>query len=163
MAGDFRGGPLRLFYELALHQTLREPARRSNDGTCKEATMRMYLTVAASMAAGIVIGGVAVQGLHAQGKKAYTVTENQVVDAQLAADFARRVATAQAAAGGRNFNTGGGKVVGLDGPAPERVAITEWETLEKAEAFFKSKVWADMTPDREKALKTIRRYAVEQR
>jgi uncharacterized protein (DUF1330 family) len=124
----------------------------------------MYLTVAASMAIGVVVGGVAVQGLHAQGKKTYTVTENQVIDAKLAAEFAGRVATAQAAAGGRNLNTGGGKVVALGaGAAPERVAITEWESLEKAEAFFKSKTWADMTPDREKALKTIRRYAVEQR
>ena len=125
--------------------------------------MRMYLTVAASMAVGIVVGGVAVQGLHAQGKKAYTVTENQVLDAKLAAEFAGRVTTAQAAAGGRNFNTGGGKVVALEGTAPERVGITEWESLEKAEAFFKSKTWADMTPDRNKAIKTIRRYAVEQR
>jgi len=126
--------------------------------------MRMYLTVAASMAVGIVVGGVAVQGLHAQGKKAYTVTENQVLDAKLAAEFAGRVTTAQAAAGGRNFNTGGGKVVAMEGgAAPERVAITEWESLEKAEAFFKSKTWADMTPDRNKAIKTIRRYAVEQR
>jgi len=113
---------------------------------------------------GIVVGGVAVQGLHAQGKKAYTVTENQVLDAKLAAEFAGRVTTAQAAAGGRNFNTGGGKVVAMEGgAAPERVAITEWESLEKAEAFFKSKTWADMTPDRNKAIKTIRRYAVEQR
>jgi len=111
----------------------------------------------------MAIGGLAVQGLHAQGKKAYTVTENQVVDAKLTADFAGRVAAAQAAAGGRNLNTGGGKVVAMEGPAPERVAITEWESLEKAEAFFKSKTWTDMTPDREKALKTIRRYAVEQR
>jgi len=126
--------------------------------------MRMYLTVAASMAVGIVVGGVAVHGLHAQGKKAYTVTENQVLDAKLAAEFAGRVASAQAAAGGRNFNTGGGKIVAMEGgAAPERVAITEWESLEKAEAFFKSKTWADMTPDRNKAIKTIRRYAVEQR
>ena len=48
-------------------------------------------------------------------------------------------------------------------PSPQRVAITEWDSLEKAEAFFKSKVWTDLGPDRDKALKTIRRYAVEQR
>ena len=125
--------------------------------------MRMYLTVAASMAMGIVVGGVAVQGLHAQGKKAYTITENQVIDAKLAADFAGRVTPVQASAGGRNFNTGGGKIVAMEGPAPERVAITEWESLEKAEAFFKSKTWTDLSPDRDKAIKTIRRYAVEQR
>jgi uncharacterized protein (DUF1330 family) len=125
--------------------------------------MKTYLTVSFAMLTGIAIGGFAVQGLHAQGKKAYTVTENQVVDAKLAAEFAGRVATAQAAAGGRNLNTGGGKVVAMEGPAPARVAMTEWESLEKAEAFFKSKAWADMAADRDKAIKTIRRYAVEQR
>jgi hypothetical protein len=31
----------------------------------------------------------------------------------------------------------------------------------KAEAFFKSKAWTDLAPDRDKALKTIRRYGVE--
>ena len=125
--------------------------------------MKTYLTVSLAMFTGMAIGGFAVQGLHAQGKKAYTVTENQVLDAKLAAEFAGRVTTAQAAAGGRNFNTGGGKVVAMEGPAPERVTITEWEGLEKAEAFFKSKAWADMAADRDKANKTIRRYAVEQR
>jgi uncharacterized protein (DUF1330 family) len=125
--------------------------------------MKTYLAVSIAMLTGVAIGGFAVQGLHAQGKKAYTVTENQVVDAKLAAEFAGRVTTAQAAAGGRNFNTGGGKIVAMEGPAPERVAITEWESLAKAEAFFKSKAWTDMAADREKANKTIRRYAVEQR
>jgi hypothetical protein len=36
-------------------------------------------------------------------------------------------------------------------------------SVESTEAFFKSKVWTDLGPDRDKALKTIRRYAVEQR
>jgi hypothetical protein len=45
--------------------------------------------------------------------------------------------------------------------AAYRVAITEWDNLEKAEAFFKSKAFNDLGPDRDKALKTIRRYAVE--
>jgi uncharacterized protein (DUF1330 family) len=115
------------------------------------------------MLTGMAIGGFAVQGLQAQGKKAYTVTENQVVDQKLAAEFAGRVTTAQAAAGGRNFNTGGGKVLAMEGTAPERVAITEWQSLEKAEAFFKSKAWTDLSPERAKAVKTVRRYAVEER
>ena len=50
----------------------------------------------------------------------------------------------------------------MDGrPPPKRVAITEWDSLEQAEAFFKSKAWTDLGPDRDKAIKTIRRYAVE--
>ena len=116
-----------------------------------------------ALVAGVALGAAAVQGLHAQGKaKAYTVTELQTVDAKAAADFAKRISEAQTKAGGRNFRTGGGKVVGLEGPPPpQRVAITEWDSLEKAEAFWKSKEWTELAPQRDKALKTIRRYAVE--
>ena len=116
-----------------------------------------------ALVAGVALGAAAVQGLHAQGKaKAYTVTELQTDDAKAAADFAKRISEAQTKAGGRNFRTGGGKVVGLEGPPPpQRVAITEWDSLEKAEAFWKSKEWTELAPQRDKALKTIRRYAVE--
>ena len=103
------------------------------------------------------------QGLHAQAKpKAYAVSELETLDAQAASGVAQRIQAAQANAGGSNFRTGGGKVVGLDGPPPpKRVAITEWDSLEQAEAFFKSKAWTDLGPDRDKAIRTIRRYAVE--
>jgi uncharacterized protein (DUF1330 family) len=119
--------------------------------------------IAIALVAGTALGAAAVQGLHAQAKpKAYTVTELQTLDAKLAADVAKRIQAAQVSAGGHNFRTGGGKVVGLEGPTPpQRVAITEWDSLEKAEAFFKSKAWNDLGADRDKALKTIRRYAVE--
>ena len=127
--------------------------------------MKTYYTVALSMFAGVALGGAAIQGLHAQAKpKAYTVTELETLDAKAAADVAARVQKMQEGAGGRNFRTGGGKVTAMEGPPPpQRVAITEWDSLEKAQAFFKSKEWADFGPDRDKALKTIRRYAVEQR
>jgi uncharacterized protein (DUF1330 family) len=125
--------------------------------------MKTRYAVAVSMLAGIAIGAVAIQGLHAQAKpKAYTVTELETIDAKAAADFAKRVQAEQMNAGGRNFRTGGGKVIGMEGPPPpQRVAITEWDSLEKAEAFFKSKAWTDLAPDRDKALKTIRRHGVE--
>jgi len=126
--------------------------------------MRTRYTVVLSMVAGAALGGAAMQAVNAQlaAKKAYTVTELETLNAQAAADLAKRISDAQANAGGRNFRTGGGKVVGMVGPPPPaRVAITEWESLEKAEAFFKSKAWTDLGADRDKALKTIRRYAVE--
>src|SRR5690242_4251103 len=128
--------------------------------------MKIRYIVALSMIAGAALGGAAVQGVNAQlaAKKAYTVTELETLDPKAAADFAAKVTPAQTSAGGRNLRTGGGKVVGLEGPPPpQRVAITEWDSLEKAEAFFKSKVWTDLGPDRDKALKTMRRYAVEER
>jgi uncharacterized protein (DUF1330 family) len=49
----------------------------------------------------------------------------------------------------------------MEGAAPKRVAITEWDSLEKAEAFYNSTAWKDLAPQRDKAVKTIRRYAVE--
>jgi uncharacterized protein (DUF1330 family) len=126
--------------------------------------MKTQYTVALSMIAGAILGGAAVQGVNAQlaAKKAYTVTELETLNPQAAADLAQRISAAQMSAGGRNLRTGGGKVVGMEGPPPPpRVAITEWDSLEKAEAFFKSKAWTDLGPDRAKALKTLRRYAVE--
>jgi uncharacterized protein (DUF1330 family) len=132
-------------------------------GMQQEDRMKTRYTVALSMVAGAFLGAAAIQGLHAQAKpKAYTVTELETIDDKAVADVAKRIQAAQANAGARNFRTGGGKVVGMEGPPPpKRVAITEWENLEKAEAFFKSKAWTDLGPDRNKALKTIRRYAVE--
>ena len=126
--------------------------------------MKTWYTVALSMIAGAALGGAAVQGVQAQlaAKKAYAITELESLDAQAAADIAKRVQAAQAEAGGRNLRTAGGKVVGLEGPPPpKRVGLTEWDSLEKAEAFYKSKAWTDLAPDRDKAVKTIRRYAVE--
>ena len=97
--------------------------------------------------------------------KAYTLKPSrkfEALDAQAAVDVAKRIWVAQESAGGRNFRTGGGKVIGLEGPPPpKRVGITEWDSLEKAEAFYKSKAWTDLGPDRDKAVKTLRRYAVE--
>jgi uncharacterized protein (DUF1330 family) len=127
--------------------------------------MKAKYAIALALVSGMC-GAAAVQGLHAQTvtKKAYTVSELETLDAKLAADVAVRIAKAQEGAGGHNLKTGGGKVTVLEGPPPpQRIAITEWESLAKAEAFFNSKAWNDLGPDRDKALKTIRRYAVETR
>ena len=45
--------------------------------------------------------------------------------------------------------------------APKRVAITEWDSLEQAQAFYNSAAWKNLAPQRDKAVKTIRRYVVE--
>ena len=121
----------------------------------------MYKTMLAVLA-GVALGAAAVQGLHAQAKpKAYTVSELETLDAAANAAFVPVIQAAQKAAGGRPLRTGGGKIVAMEGAAPKRVAITEWDSLEQAQAFYKSKAWNDLTPQREKAVKTIRRYVVE--
>ena len=125
--------------------------------------MKTVYTVALSMFAGAALGAAAIQGLQAQGKaKAYTVSELETLDPAAQAAFTTSAQAALKAAGGRSFNTGGGKVVALEGAAaPKRVVINEFDSLEQAEAYYKSKAWNDLAPQRDKAIKTIRRYAVE--
>jgi uncharacterized protein (DUF1330 family) len=115
-----------------------------------------------AMVAGFGLGAVAVQSLHAQGKpKAYTISEIETLDAAAQAAYVPDILAAIKAAGGRNFNTAGGKIAAIVGEAPKRVAINEWDSLEQAQAFYKSKVWNDLAPKRDKAQKLIRAYAVE--
>jgi uncharacterized protein (DUF1330 family) len=89
------------------------------------------------------------------------LTELEVVDAAAQAAFTPLIQAAQKAAGARNFGTAGGKAVSMVGTAPARVAIIEWDGLDKAQAFFDSAAFKDLAPQRDKAVKTIRRYAVE--
>ena len=91
-----------------------------------------------------------------------TSTELETLDAAAANAFTPVAGAAQAAAGGRSLRTAGGKVVSLEGAAaPSRVGLTEWDSIEQAQAFYTSKAWTDLSPQRGKAVKTIRRYVVE--
>lgn len=125
--------------------------------------MKTQCSLGLAMLAGVGIGAVAVEGLHAQAKlKAYTITENETIDATAQAEFAKVATAAIQNAGGRPLRTGGGKVVAIDGAAPpSRAVLTEWDNLDQALAFYKSKAWTDLAALRDKATKTTRRYAVE--
>ena len=47
------------------------------------------------------------------------------------------------------------------GGGPKTAALVKWDSVEDAQAFYKSKVWTDLAPQRDKAYKLIRRYVVE--
>ena len=63
--------------------------------------MNTYLTVSVAMLTGIAIGGVAIQGLHAQGKPpVYLITEVDVTDPdKYAQEFAPKAQATVRAAG----------------------------------------------------------------
>ena len=66
------------------------------------------------------------------------------------------------AAHGRALRTAAGRVVQIEGGSPPKsAAIVEWDSLDDAVAFYKSKAWTDLAPQRDKATKAIRRYVVE--
>jgi uncharacterized protein (DUF1330 family) len=125
--------------------------------------MNARFKIAMAVVAGAALGAAAMQGLHAQAKpKAYLVTEIEVLDAKGADAYGALIRPTQTAAGGRVLRTAGGKVVEFEGAAaPKRVAITEWDSLEQAQAWFNSAARKDLMPQRDKAEKVTRSYAVE--
>jgi len=125
--------------------------------------MNTKFKIAMAVVAGAALGVAAMQGLHAQAKpKAYLVTEIEVLDAKGADAYGALIRPTQTAAGGRVLRTAGGKIVEFEGAAPpKRVAITEWDSLEQAQAWFNSAARKDLMPQRDKAEKVIRSYAVE--
>jgi len=117
-----------------------------------------------ALLAGVAIGATALQGLHAQGAKlkAYAVSELEILDPSAQAAYLPAARKAIEAAHGRALRTAAGRVVQIEGgPAPKNAAIVEWDSLDDAVAFYKSKAWTDLAPERIKSTKVIRRYVVE--
>jgi uncharacterized protein (DUF1330 family) len=122
-------------------------------------------TVALSALAGIAIGAIAMQGLHAQGNKlkAWSVGEIDPVPGATVSDtYLKGVREEIVKAHGRALRTVKGRVVRIEGTDPAKsVAIVEWDSLDDAVKFYNSDAWKKLAPEREKAQKTIRRYVVE--
>src|ERR1700693_5343331 len=130
--------------------------------TREECVMNTNFKIAVAVVAGAALGAAAMQGLHAQAKlKAYSVTEVEVLDPAALAVYTPFIQAAIKGAGGRTFNTAGGRTIAFTGEAPRRVGIIEWDSLEQAQAFVNSAAFSNLAPQRNKAEKYIRQYAVE--
>jgi len=125
--------------------------------------MKTSYAIALAVLSGFV-GAAAVQTLHAQTKlKAYSIGELEpIAGATAPPGYVDNVRKAIAAAHGRALRTVNGKVFPIEGAAPPpRVAIVEWDSADDAKAFYASKTWTDLAPERSKFQKSIRRYIVE--
>ena len=124
--------------------------------------MNRHIVLGLTAIISAALGGAVVHGLHAQAKpKAYTVTEVEVIDSAALAFYLPLVVEAIKAAGGRSFNTPGGKIIGFVGEAPKRVGINEFDSLEQAQAFLNSAAYKNLAAQRDKAEKVMRQYIVE--
>ena len=126
--------------------------------------MKSNFKIAMVLLAGVAIGAIAVQGLHAQGAKlkAYAVSESEILDASAQAAYLTSARKALEAANAHTLRTATGRVVQIEGgPPPKSVGIIEWNSVDEAVAFYKSKAWTDLAPQRDKATKVIRRFVVE--
>jgi uncharacterized protein (DUF1330 family) len=124
--------------------------------------MTTNFKIALAVVAGAAMGAAAMQGLYAQAKpKAYSVADIEVLDPAALDVYFPVIVAAVKDAGGRGFNTAGGRTIAFTGEAPKRVAIIEWDSLEQAQAFFGSAAFRNLAPQRDKAIRFLRAYAVE--
>ena len=124
--------------------------------------MKTNFKVSIAMAAGAAIGGVAIQGLHAQAKPpVYLVQEITVSDLDAyVKDFVPK-ARALGDASSRGLTIGSGKVTSIEGePQKARVVIRQWESMEKIQAWLNSPEYKELRKVGDKSAK-FRIYAVE--
>ena len=123
--------------------------------------MKSHFTVSLAILAGVGIGAVAVQGLHAQSKPpVYFVGETDISNPDAyAKEFLPRVMADIKANGGRYVAAG--KATPLEGEPPKsRIAVIAFDSLEKIQAWRNSNAFKEDRKIGEKYAK-YRSYAIE--
>jgi uncharacterized protein (DUF1330 family) len=97
--------------------------------------MRTFYKIALTLVAGVGIGGAAIEALHAQKTPpVYYVALIDVTDPDgFAKEFAPK-AQAIFKAGGGKYLAASLKVTPLEGAAPKRVVIQQWDSVEQLKA-----------------------------
>lgn len=124
--------------------------------------MKAKYTVALSALVGVAIGAIAMQGLHAQSKPpVFYVAEIDVTNLDAyTKEYAPKAQATIKAHGGRLLAVGQ-NAVGFDGAPPaKRVAIQQWESLEKIKAWHNSPEYQEARKIGEKYAK-FRSWAIE--
>ncbi len=123
--------------------------------------------IAVAVTAGVAIGALAVQGLHAQAKPpVYYVAEIDVTNPDAyAKEYAPKAQATIKAAGGRFLAIGGsaattGTVTAFDGDAPKRVVVQVWDSMEKIRAWRANPEFIELRKVGEKYAK-FRSFAVD--
>ena len=123
--------------------------------------MSIRRTIAASLFAGALIGGAAVQALHGQvPPPAFVVGEIDVANEEPYSKEYVPPASKAVVDGGGKYIVRGGTTVALYGEPPKRIAIMAFASLAKAQAAFDSQAYKDAKKAGDKYAK-FRIYVVE--
>jgi uncharacterized protein (DUF1330 family) len=93
--------------------------------------------------------------------KAYQVTEVEIIDAEAYKTLGQAVNATRQQEGFRILSSAFGRVVAFVGEPPKNVGIAEFESLDQLMAYRDSQAFKDLAPQRDKAFRIIRQYAVE--
>jgi uncharacterized protein (DUF1330 family) len=120
----------------------------------------MFQQGALLLAAGIGIGAVTTNVLHAQNTPpAFTIAEIQVTDPDTFKEYATATGASVPTAGGK-FIVRSGKSFVVNGEPPKAIAVIQWESLDKARSFFESEDYKKLVPARDKGSK-FRAFTIE--
>ena len=117
--------------------------------------MNRHITVAAAMLAGVAIGGVGVDRLHAQSTApgAYAVIDiSEINNPDLFKALLAKAEAPVAAAGGK-FVMRTEKITARDGVAPARFVVIAFESMEKAKLWDKLPAQKEIDEMRAKSAK----------
>ena len=123
--------------------------------------MNVRYTVIAAAVAGFAAGAVTIDQLHAQAKPpVFVVTQIDIKNADAyTKEYAPKAQGIVKKFGGRQL-AAGSDITALDGPRPSRVAIAQWESLEKIQAWRNSAEFKETRKLGEKYA-TFRSFAVQ--
>ena len=118
---------------------------------------KFALTIVASAA----LGAAAMHGLHAQGKPAaYGIVFQDVIDDAKFQPIVQGFSAEQAKQGGK-FLVRGKPVAAIDGTAPGRVTVTQYQDVDAAKKFYASDAVKKLLADRKGLVKNSTVIVVE--
>jgi len=118
--------------------------------------MKSNHKLALAVLAGISIGAAVSNALHAQQAKplpAYIIAEVDVTDPATFQKYAKQVPDTLVPFGG-HYLARGGKVLPVEGDAPQRVALIAFDSAEKARAWEDSPAYSAIRPIRQSSAKS---------
>jgi uncharacterized protein (DUF1330 family) len=120
-----------------------------------------YMVVLAGLT-GVGISGLAVQAIHAQAKPpAYYIVEIDVANEDVYnRQWAPKADETIKSAGG-TYLVRSTDAERIDGAAPKRVLISKWDNIDQLTAWRESEAYMRTLPILDKAIRSMRSYAVE--
>lgn len=130
--------------------------------------MRPVYKLGMVLLAGVALGGLAVEGLHAQAKRpVYFIAEIDVKNPDAyAKEYAPKAQAIIKAAGGRFVAIGGtagnlaGQITPFEGDPPKRVVVQVWDSLDQVKAWRASPEYVALKKVGDKYA-TFRSFAVD--